>query len=102
MSLPPGERITKEEIMTNQATVADCSVTSCSYNHDGCNATAMNMGQNGCTTFIALDEKGGLPSVHAHVGACQKADCTFNDHLECVAEKIRVSAGECQTFKKVA
>ena len=58
----------------------------------------MNMGQNGCTTFIALDEKGGLPSVHAHVGACQKADCTFNDHLECVAEKIRVSAGECQTF----
>lgn len=81
--------------------VADCAVKDCSYNNDGCSATAMNMGVDGCTTFIALDERGGLDRV-AHVGACQKADCAFNEHLECGAEKVRVAAGKCLTYEKTA
>jgi hypothetical protein len=44
--------------------VHDCTVSDCSYNHDGCHAFAITVrGDNGaadCGTFIPLSTKGGL------------------------------------------
>lgn len=86
--------------MTTQPVVSNCAVADCSYNQDGCQAIAMNMGTKGCTTFISLPEIGGR-SVAGAVGACQKADCAFNDHLECQADSVKVggASGECLTYK---
>ena len=43
----------------------------------------------------------------AHVGACQREECTHNDHLECNAASIRVGSGpedpghaDCLTFEQ--
>lgn len=87
-------------------TVSECSVDGCSYNHDGCHAYAITVsgsaGNAGCGTFIGLGAKGGLDSVIARVGACQRTDCTNNAGLECTAPSIRVGAGhdlaDCLTF----
>lgn len=89
--------------MNNLPVVSNCTLVDCSYNHDGCQAIAMNMGVKGCTTFIALPEIGGR-SVAGAVGACQKADCTFNENLECQAESVKVGGkdGECLTYHKAA
>ena len=86
--------------------VSECTVSGCSYNHDGCHAFAITVGGgNGsaeCGTFIGLDSKGGLSSVVARVGACQRLDCSHNTGLECSAPSIRVGAGhdlaDCLTF----
>ncbi|WP_127783333.1 DUF1540 domain-containing protein [Rhodococcus sp. X156] len=76
--------------------VADCTVSSCSYNEHGCHAFAINVhGQNGtadCGTFIPLTTKGGLPRAQAQVGACQRVDCTHNTNLECSADAVRIGA----------
>ncbi len=83
--------------------VADCLVESCSYNKThSCGATAVTIGYGqSCTTFVPLNIKGGLDTVSTFVGACQKADCLHNDHLECTAESIRVGAGnaDCLTYE---
>lgn len=83
--------------------VSDCSVSACSYNQNGCAANAMNMSSDGCSTFIALPEVGGGSNA-GRVGACQKADCTHNDHLECTADSVQVggAAGECLTYAPAA
>ncbi|MEU4314357.1 DUF1540 domain-containing protein [Nocardia sp. NPDC024068] len=88
--------------------VSECTVNSCSYNHDGCHAYAINVsGQNGtadCATFIPLAVRGGLDTVTSMVGACQRADCAHNADLECTAGDIRVGPGEadhsarCMTY----
>ncbi|MDO5701596.1 MAG: hypothetical protein Q4P36_09050 [Bowdeniella nasicola] len=80
--------------------VDTCESTDCSYNHDGCTAFAMTMADEGCATFIDLGTRGGLDRVTAKVGACQRADCAFNENLECSADAVRVGAGdaECLTF----
>ncbi|AOZ72890.1 hypothetical protein BK816_05940 [Boudabousia tangfeifanii] len=80
--------------------VSDCSVKQCSFNHDGCNAAAMTMGTEGCTTFVALDVKGGAAHGSAQVGACQRTDCAHNDHLECSANAVEVGkdTAQCLTF----
>ncbi|MBM7415681.1 DUF1540 domain-containing protein [Rhodococcus sp. BP-349] len=90
--------------------VSECSVSACSYNHDGCHAFAINVGgSNGtadCGTFIPLSTKGGLDTVSTQVGACQRVDCSFNDNLECSAAAVRIGAGEssdtanCLTYSK--
>ncbi|AMY18167.1 DUF1540 domain-containing protein [Rhodococcus kroppenstedtii] len=90
--------------------VTDCSVSSCSYNHDGCHAFAISVGgSNGtadCATFIPLSTKGGLDVVSPQVGACQRADCAHNKDLECTAAAVRIGAGEssdtanCLTYSK--
>ncbi|GGF36125.1 DUF1540 domain-containing protein [Williamsia phyllosphaerae] len=76
--------------------VSDCSVSACSYNHDGCHAFAINVsGDNGtadCATFIPLSIKGGLDVVSPQVGACQRADCSHNDNLECTAASVQIGA----------
>ena len=63
-------------MLTDLPNVRACSVTGCSYNHDGCHAAAVTIGADEqCVTFIPLDAKGGIDTVQAHVGACQAIDC---------------------------
>lgn len=87
--------------------VTECSVTGCSYNHDGCHAFAITIathegGGAECATFIPLTAKGGLDMVVAQVGACQRTDCTHNESLECHAPSVRVGPGadpaDCLTY----
>jgi hypothetical protein len=87
--------------------VAECTVSGCSYNeHSHCHASAVTIDSAGpdakCVTFIPLSIKGGLDTVMAGVGACQRADCTHNDHLECTAPSVRIGGGsdlaDCLTY----
>ncbi|MDR2722320.1 MAG: DUF1540 domain-containing protein [Cellulomonadaceae bacterium] len=90
--------------------VGECTIDGCSYNHDhACGAGAITIGGTpgdaSCVTFIALDAKGGLSKQVAAVGACQRADCSHNDALECAAPSVRIGAGvddpshaDCLTF----
>ncbi|KGM13689.1 DUF1540 domain-containing protein [Cellulomonas bogoriensis] len=94
--------------MTVMPAVSECTVSGCSYNHDGCHAFAITVsGTNGtadCGTFIPLNTKGGLDRVVGQVGACTRADCAHNESLECTAAEIRVGSGpgdhaaNCLTF----
>lgn len=85
--------------------VLDCTVSACSYNHaDACNAAAVTIGSSPdatCRTFIPLGVKGGLDRVTSFVGACSKADCTHNSHLECTASSVRIGAdaADCLTYE---
>lgn len=79
--------------MTVNTSVADCSVTRCSFNdHDNCSAPAITVGGGedhaACATFVDIGKHGGLPKVLATVGACQRAECTHNDHLLCQATQV--------------
>lgn len=87
--------------------ITECTVSGCSYNdHSACHAHAITIKTGGeaaeCATFIPLGAKGGLTKVTGHVGACQRADCSHNESLECTASSIRVGAGsdsaDCLTF----
>lgn len=82
--------------------VAECTVTSCSYNHDGCHAFAITIGAGSatCATLLELPRKGGVDPV-AMVGACQQVNCVHNIDLECHAPSIQVGAAtaDCQTFE---
>lgn len=82
--------------------VAECTVVSCAYNHEGCHAFAITIGADTamCATFVELPAKGGVGSL-AMVGACQQATCRHNTGLECQASTIQVGAttAECQTFE---
>ena len=84
--------------MLEMPPVSECTIAGCSYNHDGCHAGAItiagNAGDASCATFIPLDVKGGLSKVVTQVGACQRADCVFNQDLECTASSVRMGAGE--------
>ena len=71
--------------------------------HAGAITIAGSTGDASCATFIPLDVKGGLSRVVAAVGACQRAECSHNDHLECNAESVRIGAGgthhaDCLTY----
>lgn len=87
--------------------VSECTVSGCSYNdHSSCHAFAITVaGSNGdaeCATFIPLSTKGGLSTVTGQVGACQRADCSHNESLECHADAVRIGAhgdtADCLTF----
>ncbi|KAA9158077.1 DUF1540 domain-containing protein [Amycolatopsis acidicola] len=89
-------------------TVHECTITNCSYNHDGCRAYAITVtGENGaadCGTFVPLNTRGGLDRVVAQVGACSRADCVHNANLECTAQGVRVGPGSdgeanCLTYQ---
>ena len=83
--------------------VSECSVEGCSYNHDGCTAFAVTVGQDAqCATFIPLNVRGGLDTVIAKVGACQRATCAFNENLECTADSIRVGGAEADCLSYLA
>jgi hypothetical protein len=78
-------------------TVSECTVSGCSYNHDGCHAFAITVSGRDdsadCGTFIPLSSKGGLDRVVAQVGACSRTDCVHNTDLECSAPSVRIGAG---------
>ncbi len=87
--------------------VSECSVSGCSYNdHSSCHAGAVTIGGQGsdaqCATFIPLGVKGGLDTVLASVGACQRAECAHNEALECTASSVRIGSGtdtaDCLTY----
>jgi hypothetical protein len=81
--------------------VAGCTVTSCSYNHDGCHAFAITMAEEAtCATYVEMPLKGGVEPIGL-VGACQQSACTHNVDLECHAPAIQVgsAAADCQTFE---
>lgn len=85
--------------------VSECTVGDCSYNHDGCHAFAVTVGDDAaCATFIPLDLKGGLSKVVTQVGACQRTSCAYNTDLECTAAEIRMGAGtdpaSCLSFQE--
>lgn len=85
--------------------VAECAVTGCSYNHDGCHAFAVTITDDAsdCATFIDIGARGGLDRVVAQVGACQRVECKFNQFLECKAESVRIGPGagtaNCLTYQ---
>ena len=82
--------------------VQDCSVSECSYNNNGCAAGAVTIGYGRtCSTFVPLSIRGGLERKSPVVGACQKADCSFNTDLECTASAIRVgsTSADCLTYQ---
>ncbi|MEV0729482.1 DUF1540 domain-containing protein [Polymorphospora sp. NPDC050346] len=91
--------------MLEMPRVQECTVTDCGYNHDGCRAFAITIGETtaSCDTFIDTSAKGGLDMVIAQVGACKRAECRFNAELECRAPSIRVAPGQdladCMTFQ---
>ncbi|GAB3152503.1 DUF1540 domain-containing protein [Micromonospora sonneratiae] len=86
--------------------VQSCTVTSCSYNQDGCHAFAISVGgEDGhaqCSTFVEMPTRGGIESMIALVGACQRSDCRHNAELECHAPAIVVSPeqamADCMTY----
>ena len=89
------------------AHVQDCTVSSCDFNHEGCTAYAITVGGSrehaSCSTFIDTSTSGGLPKVLAQVGACQRNECRFNNHLMCDAHDVRVGPGaelaDCLTYQ---
>lgn len=85
--------------------VSECTVAGCSYNHDGCHASAVTVGEDAaCATFIPLDLTGGLSKVVSKVGACHEASCIHNEKLECSASSIRMGSGKdaatCLSFEE--
>lgn len=86
--------------------VQECTVASCAYNQDGCHAFAITIGSSDhahCHTFVEMPVQGGVGSLIAQVGACQRADCRHNSDLECHAPAIRVGPGsdlaDCMTYE---
>ena len=81
--------------------VQDCSVSECSYNNNGCAAGAVTIGYGRtCSTFVPLSIRGGLERKSPVVGACQKADCSFNTYLVCTASALRGGStrADCLTY----
>lgn len=82
--------------MSTVTTVKSCATTACAYNHGGCTAFAITVGGDAaaptCSTFLALDARGGLPATTGHVGACQRLECVHNSDLMCTAEAVTIGA----------
>ncbi len=86
--------------MSTITPIASCATTTCAFNNNGCTAFAVTIdGTSGCTTFITLDARGGLPSAEGRVGACQRLDCSFNKDLLCGAQGVAVADGVCTTYQ---
>lgn len=86
--------------------VAECTASDCTYNHDGCHAGAITVGSGAaCATFFDIGSNGGLDTVVATVGACQRTTCVHNENGVCHADSIRVGPGggggtaTCLTFR---
>ena len=80
--------------MSVQTAVASCTATSCAYNKGGCTALAITVAGSDeakCATFVALDARGGLPTAHGTVGACQRLECVHNKDLLCTAEAVDIT-----------
>jgi hypothetical protein len=55
-----------------------------------------------CGTFVQISFRAGVERTGL-VGACHRADCTYNEKLECTAASVRVGAGadvaDCLTYQ---
>ncbi|MCO1659536.1 DUF1540 domain-containing protein [Pseudonocardia humida] len=85
--------------------VQSCSVSSCSYNESSsCHAGAITIAGDHahCGTFVEISFRGGGDR-NGLVGACHRAECRFNDKLECTAASVQVGAGtdvaDCLTYE---
>ena len=86
--------------------VQECVVAACAYNQAGdCHAFAITIGSTDhahCHTFVESHVQGGLGTLIAQVGACQRSDCLHNEQLECHAPSIRVGPdndmADCMTY----
>lgn len=85
--------------------VQDCSVTSCSYNAgSNCHAGAITIAGDHahCGTFVEISFRAGTDR-SGLVGACHRAECKFNDKLECTAASVRIGAdadvADCLTYE---
>ena len=89
--------------MADTPRILHSPVPNCSKKKEkSCGAAAITVGYStSCTTFIPLTVKGGLAKAETFVGACQKADCTHNNALECTAASISVGAGtaDCLSYE---
>ena len=89
--------------MADMPRILDCSVLDCSYNKEKSCRSRRNHRRllDLLQTFIPLTVKGGLARPNPFVGACQKADCTHNNALECTAASISVGAGtaDCLSYE---
>lgn len=78
--------------------IKSCATSTCAFNHNGCTAFAVTIGgtetKATCRTFIELDARGGLPTAHGMVGACQRLECVHNKDLMCTNEQIEVGGAE--------
>jgi len=88
--------------------VSQCTISSCSFNDQGCTAGAVTIAGSPdhaeCGTFISIDARGGLPVASAHVGACQRVECAHNTDLLCTAETVVIGSGadtaDCLTYTR--
>ncbi|MDQ7993098.1 MAG: DUF1540 domain-containing protein [Propionicimonas sp.] len=91
--------------MSTAVIVKSCTTTACSFNDGGCTALAITVGGTGakasCTTFVALDARGGLPSANGQVGACKRLECVHNTDLLCTAAEVSIAGedAECLTYE---
>ncbi|SDT79092.1 protein of unknown function [Actinoplanes derwentensis] len=91
--------------MLNMPRVQACTATGCGYNHNGCTAFAITISESNsaCGTFAGAGLSGGMGIATAQVGACKRADCKYNDNLECQAPAITVGASadlaDCLTYE---
>lgn len=87
--------------MSTVTTVKSCATTTCSYNHNGCAAFAITVGdKSACTTFLKLDARGGLPTSDGKVGACQLLECVHNTDMMCSAQAVEFDANaKCLSYE---
>ena len=83
--------------------ISACTVTACSFNsEESCNAGATFVVDSNSSFVISLDVRGGLPTASAHVGACQRVECTHNKDLLCSADSVEIGSGadtaDCLTY----
>ncbi|HXY73697.1 MAG TPA: DUF1540 domain-containing protein [Dehalococcoidales bacterium] len=88
----------------NMVSISKCNMSTCAYNMSGtCHTPGITVGPHAeCNTYVHASSRGGFPEVQGGVGACMASSCTFNDKLECKAQKIDVAVDEkhadCKTF----
>jgi hypothetical protein len=85
--------------------IQSCSVSSCSYNEGSdCHAGAITIAGDHahCGTFVEISFRGGTDR-GGLVGACHRAECRYNDKLECTAASVQIGAGadvaDCLTYE---
>ncbi|MGE5308713.1 MAG: DUF1540 domain-containing protein [Deltaproteobacteria bacterium] len=91
--------------------VIDCAAVKCAYNKEKrCHAIAITVGGPGdvcplCDTEMYWRKKAGIPGQEGEVGACHKADCEYNNKLECDAQPgihmgVHKEHADCETYIK--
>jgi len=87
------------------APVATCKVTECSYNqNEACMAPSITVGDDHpmCDMFTTSGTASSA-SQESHVGGCKVDHCNFNTSMKCCAPGITVnhhgSHADCETYR---